>query len=119
MRKVILAALGILISILPVAICILTYFPLWRERGDGALLSGFAVFLLLISLLPLSRLLRRLLRSPSIHRLWFIAFVIFFIASRIADEMTVICFVGFVSNLIGAILFRYSGVKLGCNENEA
>ena len=38
--------------------------------------------------------------------MWFCAFVIFLILSRIADEVTVISFVGFVTNLIGAIFFR-------------
>ena len=36
---------------------------------------------------------------------WLVLFVLFFMLSKIANEMTVISFVGFVSNVTGAILF--------------
>ena len=46
-------------------------------------------------------------------------FVLFFVLSKIADEMTVIAFVGFVSNLLGALLFKLSGLKkVRGNDNE-
>ena len=38
--------------------------------------------------------------------MWLVSFLIFFCLSRIADEMTVISFVGFVGNLIGALFFH-------------
>ena len=119
MKGAILYAAGIVISTLPVAICTLSYFPLWRERGAGALLSGFTLLLLFICFVPLCKAVRRLLASPAAHTLWFIAFALFFTLSRIADEMTVISFVGFVSNLLGAVAFKLSGVRIKKNENEA
>ena len=36
----------------------------------------------------------------------FIVFVVFFLVSRIADEMVVISFVGFIGNLVGAMLLK-------------
>jgi hypothetical protein len=38
--------------------------------------------------------------------MWFILFVIFFLLSKIAHEVTVISFVGFITNLIGTLLFN-------------
>ena len=119
MRRAILYMLGIVVSTLPAAICTISYFPLWRERGDTALLSGFAVLLLLICFVPLYKSIRRLLRSPAAYTMWFIAFILFFTISKIANEMTVICFVGFLSNLVGALIFRYSGARAVKNEDKA
>ena len=90
----------------PVVSSILLYFPLWKEKGAGAIISGFSLILILLALLPFGKMLKRLLRSPSVYLLWLITFVIFFLLSRIADQMTVISFVGFVGNFIGSILFK-------------
>ena len=38
--------------------------------------------------------------------MWLIAFILFLSLSRIADEMTVISFVGLISNLIGSLIFK-------------
>lgn len=99
-------ALGIALCILPVTSAILLYFPLWGKRGSDAALSGFCVLLLALAAVPLFRLIKRSVSNVSAHTLWFILFAIFFVAARIADEMTVISFIGFVGNLIGAALFR-------------
>ena len=48
----------------------------------------------------------RILKSPAVYTLWLIAFIAFSSLSRIADEMTVISFFGFISNAAGAVLFR-------------
>ena len=50
--------------------------------------------------------LDRILRSPSTHTMWFIVFAVFFLLSKIADEITVISFVGFTTNLIGSLFFK-------------
>ena len=105
-RKKTLTALGLIFSILPVVAAILTYFPIWKERGGGAVLSGFALLLCLLAFSPLFRLMKMILKSPSAYTMWFIVFIVFFMLSKIADEMTVIAFVGFVGNLIGSLFFR-------------
>ena len=106
----------------PVMSAILLYFPLWKENGADAVLSGFSLILILASLLPLVKLFKRMLRSPSVYMMWLIAFLIFFLFSKIADQMTVISFVGFVGNLIGSVLFRLakrvSGKETEENKNE-
>lgn len=105
-RAVVLRCIGIALSIIPPLACILLYFPVWVAKGGEYVLSGFTLLLIAVALLPLYRRIRELLRSPSAYMLWLIAFVVFFTLSRIADEMTVISFVGFLGNLVGAIFFR-------------
>ena len=111
MRKVIFKALGVGVSVASPLIAVLCYFPLWRERGTEAVLSGFTAFLIVLSVIPIINLLKRMLSSPSAWVMWLISFIIFFALSRIADEMVVISFVGTVSNVIGAILYRIGGSK--------
>ncbi len=114
-------ALGLILCCVPSALCILFYFPLWRSEGAASLISGFTVLLLALSFLPFYKSVKRLLRSASIYTLWLIAFLLFFCLSRIADEMTVICFVGFIGNLLGALCFRWArqiGAGLRRDNNE-
>ena len=98
--------IGIIFCIVPVALTVIWYFPLWQLRGGGAVLSGAALVLILVSLVPLFRVIKRMLKSPSAYAMWLVSFVVFFCLSKIADEMTVISFVGFVGNLIGALFFH-------------
>ncbi len=97
-------------STMPPTAATLLYFPLWRSEGAATLLSGTVLLLLLISLMPIGRVLKRFLRSPAVHTVWFIAFIFFFALSRIADELTVISFVGFIGNIIGALLFKLADI---------
>ena len=106
MKRAIFNLIGIVTSTVPAAVCILLYFPLWRERSIVATVSGFALLLLVLAAVPIFNLIKKALRSPSAPLMWFIVFITFLALSSITDEMTVIGFVGFVSNLIGAIFFR-------------
>ncbi len=105
-RGIVLTALGALVSVVPPALAVMSYFPIWAARSGEAALSGFTLLLLLIAALPLSRLIKRMIKSPSVPFVWFILFLIFFALSHIANEMVVISLIGFISNLVGAILFR-------------
>ena len=101
-----LRLLALIISILPVGACVLLYFPIWKEVGSGALLSGFSLLLLLASAVPLFNYFKDRMKTPAAHTMWLISFLLFFTLSNIAKEMTVISFVGFISNLIGSFLFK-------------
>lgn len=97
--------LGFLLCILPPAICTLNYFPIWREVGYESCIAGGVALLLALCAIPLYKLISERLKSFSSYLMWLVLFLLFFGMSRIADQMTVICFVGFVSNLMGAICF--------------
>ena len=106
--------LGYLLCILPPLVCTLTYFPLWGEGGFK--LNALCVILLIFAIFPMIKLIKRLLRSDATYVFWFILFLSFYFLSKIADEMTVISFVGFVSNSLGAVLIRLGGKRDGKQE---
>lgn len=110
-KRLILSLAAILFSVLPPILATLLYFPIWQEDGSGKAVSGFTLILLLLALVPFFNLIRERLKTPSAHTLWFIIFITFFLLSRIAREMTVISFVGFIGNLIGAVLFKAARAK--------
>ncbi len=107
-KSIILFIFGLAVSIIPASAATLSYFPLWKERGNGALLSGFTLLLLLISSVPLWKFLKRILKSPSAWMLWLLIFIIFYFLSKISNEVTIISFVGFISNICGCLLFKLS-----------
>ena len=98
--------LGLLISVASPFVAVISFFPIWKERGASTVLSGFTLCLMLICAIPLLRVIKHALRSPSAPILWLVFFIIFLALSKIASEMSVICFIGFISNLIGAMLFK-------------
>lgn len=117
-RAALLRATGLAFCTAPVVAATLLYFPLWKEKGSATVLSGFALLLIILSLVPFFNTLKRLLRSPAAHTMWFILFVIFFLLSKIASEMTVISFVGFLGNLIGALFFSAAKKRSARNGGE-
>ena len=104
-KLTLLKASGLLISTLPPALCTLLYFPLWRDK-PAALLSGFTLLLLLISAKPLFKLIKAHRVAPSTPMIWLCLFLLFLLAQAISDEMIVISLMGFIGNLIGAMLYR-------------
>ena len=107
-KTVVLKFSGMLLCILPVTASVLCYFPIWIAEGGEKIISGITVLLFALAMIPMYRGIKRLLSSPASYTLWFIAFILFFLLSHIADEMTVISFVGFIGNGMGAILFKLS-----------
>ncbi len=105
-RRSLMRLIGILLSVIPPAAATLLYFPLWRDEGALSVVSGFTVLLLTLAAVPLFRYIRERFKTPSAHVMWLILFLIFFALSKIADEMTVISFVGFVSNFAASFFFR-------------
>ena len=106
LKRKILRLLALLFCTVPPILATLLYFPLWRTRGGTAAISGFTLLLLLLSAMPVFKLIKQVFRSPSVPLMWFFAFMIFLLLSKIADEVTVIAFTGFIGNSIGAMLFK-------------
>lgn len=111
-------AIGIIISTLPPFFAVISYFPIWRSEGAEAILSGLSLLLVTVSFVPLMRAIKRILSSPSAPIIWLVIFIVFFALSKIADDVTVIAFVGFVSNLIGAVFFMLARKAMGNEKNE-
>ena len=107
-KRLFFNSLGLGICIIPVVVAILSYFPLWLAREDASVLSGLAVLLITAALVPMYKYLGSILRSPSASLMWFAVFIVFLFLSKIANEMTVISFVGFTTNLIGSLFFKFA-----------
>ena len=107
-KRLFFNSLGLGICIIPVVVAILSYFPLWLARENASVLSGLAVLLITAALVPMYKYLGSILRSPSAPLMWFAVFIVFLFLSKIANEMTVISFVGFTTNLIGSLFFKFA-----------
>ena len=100
--------LGFLLCIVPPAVCTLNYFPLWREVGYESCIAGGTALILALCIIPIYKLIRKGLDSFSSYMVWLFLFLLFFGMSRIAEQMTVISFVGFIGNLLGAVCFHFA-----------
>ena len=111
MTRLLLKTAGLALCTLPPIAAILTYFPIWVAKGGETVVSGFTLLLLLVALIPFWRVIKRALTSPASYTVWLIAFIAFFALSNIAKDMTVISFVGFIGNLLGAALWKLADKK--------
>lgn len=116
-KRLLFNALGIAVSVIPVTVSIFSYFPLWIARNDASLLSGISLLLICLAIVPIFKYLKQFLHSPSAPVMWLFSFILFLMLSRIAHEMTVISFVGFTTNLLGAFFFKLSR-KYGKEEKD-
>ena len=110
-NKLLLKIAGLTVSVLPTFLSVISYFPIWKERGGEAMLSGISLCLILITAIPVFRTVKSVFRTPSAPIVWLMIFILFFALSKIAEDITVIAFVGFVSNLIGSLLFTLARKK--------
>lgn len=110
-RRLLFNALGLFFSVIPVAVSIFSYFPLWIAREDASILSGISLVLAAMALVPCFRYVKEAMRTASAPVMWLALFIVFLLLSKIANEITVIAFVGFVGNLVGAVFFRLARDK--------
>ena len=117
-RTLLLNFTALAFSVIPPLIATVSYFPLFIAKGSGSVISGVALILTILSASPLLKFIKRILDSPSARTVWIVTFILFFVLGRIADEMTVIAFVGAVSNIIGSIFFALAK-RRRINEKQA
>jgi len=114
-KRTIFRALGYLFCLLPPVLAILEHFPLWAREGGKPMLSGIALLLLLVAVIPLRRGLRVALRawlsSPSAWTVWGVLWLLTEWLGRISVAVADIALCGTVSSLIGALFFRLSRGK--------
>ena len=107
MKAKAIKALAIAIDVGVPLLVTLTQFPVWISRSAKATVSGLAVFFIIISIIPLIRIVRKHIKTPAIWMIWGIMFLLFNSLRTIIDEMVIICFFGFLSNFAGEILYKY------------
>lgn len=87
---------------------ILSQFPVWIATSDRATISGIVVVLLFISCLPFIRVIKEKLKSPAAWLIWTILAALAILLANIIFQMRFVCIVGAISNMIGAILFKWA-----------
>ena len=97
--------LGLALCVLPPALATLEYFPLWFSEGRTAV-SAVAVLLLLLSAVPIIRLVRKHLRSPSAWMLWLVLWALLAALRPILAAIETIALISFPTSLLGALCFR-------------
>ena len=100
-----ITALGALLCIAPPAVATLCYFPLWVEKSSSATISGLSLILILVSIIPLFRIVKDHISSPSAPVIWILICLFCFAFKSIIDQVLVIAFVGAVSSLAGMLVF--------------
>ena len=95
--------IGFALCILPPLFCVMKYFPLWKSVGIESCIAGGAAILIVLCIIPIIKLILKFFSEYTSFIMWLMLFLLFLSLSRIADEMTVISFVGFVGNLMGAV----------------
>ena len=98
--------LGFTLCIVPPTVATLSYFPFWTDGGAERSVAGGCALLLVLCAFPLYKLIKAAFKSFASYFLWLVLFIIFASLSKIADQMTVISFVGFIGNLAGAVCFN-------------
>lgn len=109
-KRLLFGLIGYFLCVVPPAVAILDYFPVFAAKGGEFILSGIGLLLLLLAAVPLrrglKRALRRFLASPSAFGIWGLVWLLTAWFGRIAAAIADIALVGFLSSLLGAIFFR-------------
>lgn len=94
------------ICVLSPLIATITQFPIWVEQSSNATMSGTFLLLAFFSCLPFIRQIKEFFKSPSIPVLWVIFTILLILMENIIDQMIIVCIVGTIANVVGAVLFR-------------
>ena len=97
--------LGYALCIVPAFVCTLFQFPLWVQDKNSCL-SLLSLFLLCLCILPLWRMIKEGLKSPSAWKLWLILLILFTVVEHIIVGLRVIALVACPTSALGAVFFR-------------
>ncbi len=106
-KYIILSFVAFLVSVVPPLIATILQFPVWIEASSEATVSGLAVLLIFFSCLPFYKAIINYFKSPSVPVVWLVVCVFMYLMKAIAEQMFIVACVGAVSNLIGAVCFKW------------
>jgi len=98
---------GVLFCVVPPISVILLYFPLWQGKGYMQVISGLALVLIILAMIPFWKKIKEWIKSPDVFIMWAVLFVLSLLIQNIIDQMVVITFYGAVGNLTGKGLFLW------------
>lgn len=116
--KMLFRTLGVILSVVPPALSTLEFFPLWLGDGKSAL-SALSLLLLALAALPLFRIVKRHLRTPSPWMLWLLLWAALSVLLPIAAAIRTIALISFPTGFLGALCFRLArGREKSATEKE-
>ena len=98
---------GMATCIVPAVLATLEHFPIWVAEGGETIISGLSVILLVVCALPFKKQIASYLQSPSAWVVWLCIFVFSSLLGKIICDIASISFVAFVSNFLGALIFKW------------
>ena len=114
--RILLRVLGVALCVVPPALSTLEFFPLWLSDGKSTL-SALSVILLLLSALPLIRMIKHRLRSPSLWMFWLFLWVALTVLIPIAATIKTIALISFPTGFLGAVCFRLAKRRRGAERD--
>lgn len=106
LKRRLLKGTALTVDVLPPFIATIAQFPIWIEKSADATLSGVFIVLAFLSCIPFLKQIKAFIKSPSVPILWLVMFVFLTALSNIISQMIVVCFVGAISNAVGAIIYK-------------
>lgn len=99
--------LGFLFCIVPPLVVTVIKYPLW-SASKGATLSVVSVILIVLCCIPFKKYIKEVWKNPSAWQMWLFIFLADVILENIAQMTKIISLVGFISSIIGSIMFQLS-----------
>lgn len=96
----------------------LTQFPIWVEKSSEATVSGLFLMFAILSAIPLAKQIKEFIKSPSVWVLWIVLFAFFVVLRNIIDEMVIVSFVGMLSNIVGAGIYKVGNIIESGGDNK-
>lgn len=96
----------------------ITQFPIWVEKSSEATVSGLFLMFAILSAIPLAKQIKEFIKSPSVWVLWIVLFAFFVVLRNIIDEMVIVCFVGMLSNIVGAGIYKVGNIIESGGDNK-
>ena len=109
----ILQILALVIDVVPALAATLTQFPIWIEHSSEATVSGIVLLLSFICCLPFIKQIKEYLKSPSVIVVWAIIYIMLVLLESIITQIVCVAFIGLVSNVIGAGLYKWGSTYIG------
>lgn len=81
-------------------------FPVWVEKSSAATVSGLFLVFAILSCIPLFKQIKEWLKTPSVPVMFTVAAVLFIALRNIIDQMVLICVVGAIANVVGAVVYK-------------
>lgn len=113
----ILKVFAITLDVSAPLIATLCQFPVWVEHSAEATFSGIFLICAFLSCLPFINYIKAYLRSPAVWSVWLILFILLIALNNIINQMLVVCFVGLISNCVGAVIYKL-GKRIGLRPSE-